>query len=382
MPPSPEYLLTQVTDEQALDTLREQWPALATQHRYPSAFLTHQWLDAAWQWQSPDTRLRLVTARPGDRLIAACPFVARRRHRYGITFRALEFLSVPDTQECDILCIRDHESDFASSLADLLVTGLTDWDLISLNLLREDAYALQILPDVLTKAGLHTSIDKVASNPSVPLNSSWQDYYRTRSRRLKKGNNLIANRLQRKYQDIQIRHFRPGTDDQDTIHRCVEQLTDLSASSWKGRGTQNTFDQPGPRRFLKRLMQRMPEINGLSIWLLELDSTPVASELQLSHEGTISALRSDFRQELGKDSPGTYLNWKLLERMFDTDNQVYRMGPGSNAYKARWSVQDLPLYRLTVFNNTLAGRSIRLMETRIKPVLRKLRQTTDRSSLS
>ncbi len=372
---SPKYLLTECTETQALDTLREQWSALATQHRYPSAFLTHQWIDAAWQWQSPGTHLRLVTARQDDQLIAACPFVIRRDRRYGISVRTIEFLNIPDTQECDILCARNHESEFARSLAKLLVTNLTDWDLISLNLLREDAYALQMLPEALKSAGLHTSIDRVTSNPSVPLSGSWQDYYRTRSRRLKKGNNLIANRLQRKYQDIQIRHFQPGSGDMEMIRKSIEHLTELSASSWKGRDTGNTFDQPGPREFLNRLMARMPEIKGLSIWFLELDSTPVASELQLSHEGTISALRSDFRQELRDDSPGTYLNWKLLERMFDMDSQVYRMGPGSNTYKARWSVQDSPLYRLTVFNNTLVGQSIRLTETCIKPALRKLRQS-------
>ncbi len=346
--------------------LARPWQELAARHRYASLFLDHGWLDAAWQWRQADADLLSLSLDGADGLRSAAVFQSRRRRIHRIPVRCLELLSIPDSQEVDLLCDRQHEHEVAMALVQLLSGELRDWDVLDLKPLRPDAWASTVLPAALHAAGLPWRIESAGANATIPLAGAWEDYYATRSRRLKKGNNLIANRLRRKFRHIELQrlpvHAAPEREEARRI------LTEISRHSWKAERTHTTLDQPAPGRFLERLLERYAARDRLQIWTLRLDERPVAAELQLDDGEVVSALRSDFRQELGEDSPGSYLNWKLLEQLFATRDGLYRMGPGANAYKARWQVAELPLQRLLVYNHTVAGTAARIAGGRLAPL--------------
>ena len=146
-------------------------------------------------------------------------------------------------------------------------------------------------------------------------------------------------------------------------------VTELSSKSWKN-STGLTLDNPGPSAFISRLTGHAHKQGWLSVWLLKFDDTPVAMEYQLVYDGVISALRSDYDPAYEKLSPGTYLNWKMLEQLFNEDYGYYSMGPGGNTYKFRWAEEFPDQYRMTLYNRTWRGRLLGLLELKLRPMKR------------
>lgn len=361
------------TSESTFQLLYEEWNELAKHQSPSSLFFYFQWFDAAWEWRKQDSTLNIITVRSSDELISIAPFISRVTSRFGMRIRHLEFLTVPDTQECDILCRPGYEQTAAMSISQYLSKS-PDWDIAKLEKLLPDAFcASTLLPALVDNSLKHSIIDSEV-NFTIPIADDWQTYYSRRSRRLKKGNNLISNRLKQAFEQIDVQWLHGKDICEDELHRVVDDLATTSSKSWKGDCTETTFDNSGPRSFLNKLIKNAAEQGWLSVWRLELNSQCVATELQLIHNGTIAALRADFDNELNKHSPGTYLNWKILERLFNEKNLIeYRMGPGSNNYKLRWAEKTLPLSEITIYGNSLKAQYVYFVEKFARPVYRKLK---------
>ena len=330
-------------------------------------FLRHAWFDACWAWAGLTGRPLVVSLSQGGRPVAFIPLVERRRKSHGLTLRVLEFLAVPDTQFSGIVVHPDSAPSACEAFARWLSDRRPRWDTLLLRNLMKDEPVTSALLDSLRAAGILVDTNTDARNHRIDLAGTWEAYYKTRSRRLKKGNNLVANRL-RRAGSVQIHHLAG-----DQIKAAaIEAVRDVSAASWK-RETGLTLDAPGPAAFLERLVAHNPRERWLSLWMLTLDDRIVATELQIQADRRVYALRADYREDTLDLSPGTYLNWKILEALFDDDLATYFMGPGDNSYKFRWTEQHAPLIRLRAWNKTVRGRLGAGLERLVKPVLRSAR---------
>lgn len=340
------------------------WNALCARIPGASVFLRHEWFDAAWRWCRTEATLYIVVLYDGDRLVGAAPMVLRQaatRPRH----RRLTFLTVPDTQSCDLLA----EPELRPAVIDALMTTLEqrrDWDVLELAYLNPEA--AQEIAAYAQRKGRSVTLRDQGTNPGMELTGTWQEYYARRSRRLKKGNNLIANKLTKGGHDVQLERCSGDPTGQETM-QLVEDAVAVSARSWK-RQTGLSLDFPGPNAFIRRLSELAARNGWLSIWRLRVDGRTLAMEYQLSFGGRIHALRSDFDDSASELSPGTYLNWKMLEQLFETGNRQYLMGPGENAYKLRWAEAFDPVKRVVIYGNTARGRLQSLLDLRLRPALR------------
>ena len=150
--------------------------------------------------------------------------------------------------------------------------------------------------------------------------------------------------------------------------RHVDEIVAISAHSWK-HVTGTSLDRAGPQAFIRELTESAFAEGWLSVWCLRLDGRPVAMEYQLLRDGHIHALRADFDDQYQSISPGSYLNFRMLERLFDGQHRRYYMGPGNNPYKSRWSETGDPVQTLTSYAPTMRGRAGELW-SEVKPRLR------------
>ena len=362
-----------ITEDAGFTTLRETWNRIATESPTASIFLTHEWFDSAWAWRRLDSALDLMVVRTPSQVIGILPTIrgktATRRAR------TLQLLTVPDTQMSDVLAGTDALPRVADALAAALAHR-RDWDLLELNYLIPDGGALRWLAPALRARGLSLEDHDGGRNTFIDLQGGWSDFYATRSRRLKKANNLAANRV-KKAGEIRIERIVEGVADKPAMAAAIEAAIAISGRSWK-QDTGNSLDQPGPRSFSTRLSELSLGRGWMSLWLMHLNGRPVAMEYQLIDNGRVHALRSDFDRDCEDASPGSYLFRHLLESSFDCDLRRYYMGPGDNAYKLRWTDQGDPLRRLIVYNRTLRGRLAWLRDAVVKPRLRNLRRKLTR----
>jgi len=365
-----------IDKEEALLGLKDSWACLWNRLSYRSVFQRFEWVHASWQWLKLDARLCVFAVYDKDEIVAIVPFVSKQHHHRKIPVRMLELLSIPDNQECDALVLPEYASNIAKVLAQELKNRRRDWDLIRLKLIPEGSFFLTEFPAALQKSGLAAQTSQFGNNPGFTFEGTWEQFYKRRSRRLKKGNNLVANKLKKAYEDIRIEWLKSNTAVTDVeFDRAIEQFIGLSKSSWKV-STGLTLDQVRPREFIKKLSEYAKENDWLSIWLLFLDGKPVAGEYQLICEGRVYALRADYDEAFSADSPGTYLNWKMLEQLFENNLSSYEMGPGRNAYKKRWAEVFEPRYQLTVYGKTIRSKVIQILDQHIVPLGKKLRGNT------
>ena len=350
-----------VSDLAAFAALREPWSALAqAAAARDSVFLSHEWFDAAWRWQPSGSRLHLLCWYVDRRLRAVLPLVLRRTRSRGVAIRELAYLTVPDTQLCDLV-VADDDRVAASAAIAAELGRRRDWDVIRLRHLAAGSAAGSDLRAQFD--GVATRSIEAPGNPFIALDSDWASYYATRSRRLKKAANLAANRLARAGR-ISIDWLQPGAAGADAF---VERAVAISAQSWKTR-TGNSLDHAGPGAFIRRLSALAAQRGWLSIWILSIDDRPVAMEYQLVADGDVHGLRSDFDAAFEAVSPGSCLNRHLIERLFGRGWRRYYLGPGDNAYKRRWAARAEPREELTVYARTLVGRGLARWEITLKPL--------------
>lgn len=364
-----------IRDEAGFSKLLPEWNAIAEQMRRPSLFLRHEWFQAAWQWRRLEgCELRVLAIRRQGRLLGALPLIARST--VGRSWRplSLETLAVPDTQQTDILTGEEDAPAVAGAIAGWLGAHAGEWKIVSIAPLVPGSQACESLYRALTLDSIPFSVTDQGASYYIDLVGRWKDYYATRSRRLRKGNNLVANKLHRAGR-VQVDWI---TDPRDAP-AALEAVTALSARSWKST-TGLTLDRPGPRAFIRHLTGLAAQHGWLSIWLLKLDGRPIAAEYQLIANDQVHALRADYDPAYKALSPGTYLNWKLLEGLFASDLRRYHLGPGSNAYKLRWTRAAEPSSRLIAYSPSLSGRLLYLRDARLRPIARSLKHwLSDRS---
>lgn len=360
--------------------LHSEWNAMAAPPAPLTPFGRHEWFDAAWQWRQETAKLYVLCFYASERLGAVLPLALQEGRVRGWRVRELTFLTVPDTQFCDIISAEPYRMHASVAFANELARRGDEWDVLRLKYLTPDAIAVSALCGVLKASGFTTRITTLPGNPFIRLDSNWPAYYGTRSRRLKKANNLAANRLKR-MGEIRVECLASYPCAPTEVSSFLERAITISARSWKRR-TGNSLDQRGPQSFIRRLSELAVREGWLSLWIMSVNGRPVAMEYQLVADGNVFALRSDFDAEFEDVSPGTHLNQQMLEGLFGRGLRRYYMGPGNNAYKHRWADALEPMQELTVYGRSLAGRATAAWETTIKPVATRVRDRLLRSSES
>lgn len=364
----PERRVTAIRDYNHFATLHGDWNRLASTHPAPSRFLSFEWTDAAWQWCRHEGSPLILAATIGGRLVGLLPLLERRRRRFGLGGRRLQSLVIPDNQAWDLIAAAPDVEAVAALFADWLARHADLWRELRLRLLRADSPGTAALYQALRRRRLDPTLDTIGPNYVIPVTGSWEAYYRTRSRRLKKGNNLIANHLAGVGEPRL--EWRRGND---VDAATLDLLAELSTASWK-RDTGTTLDHPGPAAFFRRLGEHGLGADWLSVWILWLDDRPLAAELQLLDGNRVHGLRADYREDATDLSPGTYLNWKITEGLFGQGFATYYLGLGENPYKRRWTNDGPPLQRLTAYSPRPLGRALRLLSGRLLPAIRGLRE--------
>ena len=366
-----DMVVSLFTDEAAFRGMRKAWNELAKQLERPSVFYSHEWFDAAWAWRKSSARLFIVCAYDGERLIGVMPLISESLQDGGARLRRLEFLTVPDTQVCDLMIVPDMRAEVARAFAEELARHQDSWDEVRLSYLPSVALAARELQAQLRALGLWGVRKPFARNLYVSLAGQWDSFYAGRGRRLKSHNKNAANRL-RKAGNVEIQWLEPGKGSQREVDRVLEAVIGISGQSWKTE-TGNSLDQPGPQAFVRSLTDHAWRNGWLSVWVLKLDAKAIAMEYQLVYEGNVHALRSDFDTRREELSPGAHLNQVLLQRLFGRGLTHYYMGPGENAYKTRWTSEGEMLDEIVVYGKSLRSRLRWFLEARLKPALRPLR---------
>lgn len=365
-----------VTCEKEFNTLKKEWNNLAQNIDDTCVYFRHEWVDAAWQWLRTESELYIICAYQRNTLCGVLPLVKKSLNRHFIPYIEVQFLSIPDTQRNDLISNSNHGDEIAEAIFYFLLNKNKSWDLIRLDKIAFGSSTINYFKDVADTLRLKTEVLDNGENPGITLEDSWDNFYSRRSRRLKKGNNHVANKIGASGKTLELKYFSRESIKDKGFDKLLTDIIGVSASSWK-KDTGLTLDNPGPNAFIRQLTKHAYNQGWLSVWFVTLDGEPAAIEYQIDYNGYISALRADVNTKYNDLSPGTYLNWKMLIQLFNKQKKYYSMGPGNNKYKLRWAEELNKLEEIVCYNRTLKGSLFKLLELTIKPVAKTILGRTD-----
>ena len=360
------WQVRRLTTEAELKTVSSVWSELAEQHGQPTPFATHDWFECC-RVAAATSDVEVLQLE--DAGVPACLIPLQRRtvsHR-GLPTRYLSLLDCPDSPFGDLVPTGGSQPLLATLLEHL--TTRSDWDVLELGRLPVESPTLKVFESELEGRLRYRRAGSELS-PYLAIDGSWQAFYSSRSQRFKKTIRNIQNRLSR-LGTITVEEHRTL----DPQGRLLEELIDLTGRSWKADRGVAIATMPRMREFFSELSRRAAEHRWLSLWLLRLDGRAIAMEYQLRANGVAYALRADYDLGYAAASPGSSLNFEIARALFERgDVREYHMGPGLNEYKMRWASGTHETVRLHVYRPGLYPTLLHLVETRIVPPARRIRE--------
>lgn len=347
-----------ITTESEFLTLSRAWNELVVKNNY-SVFYRHEWFFAAWQWQDTSSALCIYCVFQADKLIGILPLLCKTEYYKKIPFQQLQFLTVPDTQFCDVIVEKIQACSVLSECFKALTQAPVIWDKLQLNYLTRKSVFYECQQMCFKQTAFSVQHQIINEHNYVHCVDSFQNYYQQRTKKFIKSHKNTHNRW-KKQTNWKIEHYKIVSADQ--LNGLLDQWKMLLAHSWK-KSTDTTLLNEKPGAFLHTLSHAAIQKQWFSFFVLSLDDIWVACEYQLHHGHACFALRADYHAKYQHLSPGDFLQYAVLKACFESDTcEHYYFGPGLNGYKKRWATHCMPVIQYRIYQTTWKGKLLSLLD--------------------
>lgn len=112
-----------------------------------------------------------------------------------------------------------------------------------------------------------------------------------------------------------------------SLEALLDSIFVIEFNSWKGRNGTAILCQPETVDFYKRLAHWVQEHGHLTIYLMRLNETPIASVYCLKNGQTVFGIKAGYDDSLGSISPGNLLYQDMFELLFNSSGGFYENNP-------------------------------------------------------
>ncbi|MBN2366695.1 MAG: GNAT family N-acetyltransferase [Calditrichaeota bacterium] len=308
------------------------WKALGDKCEYYNPFLSYDWFKCILETYLKDKELMILACYSGDKVLAIAPFWRYDSRMYKIKFKNIEFITCPDTPFVDFIIKSGYREACIEAFFDYLYTDLRiSWDFLNIKQFPETSPHYALLKSFLDRENKRYYTQVSSITPVIKIEEEWETFLQGRSRKFRKTRNNIRNRLNKleKVDVICHRH-----DDKKYL---FDNILEVSRAGWKHDEGKGLSSKSETVSFFEKLTRAASLQNWLRIWLLIQDDNPIAMEYDLTYKGKVYALRADYNEKYGEFSPGTYLEYEIIQYYFQNGYLAYSTGPGLNEYKMHWT---------------------------------------------
>jgi len=332
-----------------LEALRPRWQTLQAQLAVQRFFHAWDWYQA-WLLElaeRPEEVCFIAVERAG-RLLAVVPLVPTRRPGVAGGLRVLELPAHSHLPLADVLCHPELDApSLLRAVADGLRRGRVAWDLLQFdNVLDESVLARCVVPAV-PRAARHM----LKTCDFIGCDRPWDDYAAGLSANFRSNLNKARNKLAREAA-VEFEIARAP----DALRAMMPDFLQIEASGWKGDAGTAILRSPRLAAFYARLLATYGARDAALLSRLRVAGRTIAAEFCLVDNATLYMIKLAYDESAAKLSPGN----SLLERMFRSIHKDlglrYVNLVGSPPWFAHWNPERVPVWRVRVYNSTLAGR--------------------------
>ncbi len=371
--PGPDLRLSCIRDFEAFAALKDDWNRLLSESANNTVFLRHEWLSSWWMSYGARSELNVLAIRKGERLAAVAPLMTRMDRMRGLPTRKVSFIGDPEWMVGDFIVSTDAKKAVGMFMECIL--GM-NWDVAELRNVPEDSANIGPFTEIMESRLLNYQRIEGANSPYVKVTMPWKDFYASRSTRFKKS---IRNKLNKinKAGSVSVRRYTTPEE----VARILPTIFDIGLKGWKHTIKNAISSTPENRSFYTHLSSEMSALGLLDIWVLEFNGAPTAFEYHVRHGKRTHALVADFDESYRNLSPGSILDFNVMQHVFGNGTSEYDMGCGDSFYKAHWTETSRKHLGLNFSRNTLYGRTLMFVEKRIVPILRSCKEALKKKRL-
>ena len=340
-----EIRSTRVDSPSQFAELRSAWDSLVQSSEAASPFLTWEWLHPWWRHLRGTSRLRLLTAEAGGRLIAAAPF----RLTAGVApLRSLDLLGTGEagSDYLDVITRSGFEAEGLDAVERFVVKQNTP---LRLTHLSSSAAAIH-LADSLARRRWSQVTTPGGSCPYLPLaGHTWDSYLATLGASHRAN---VRRRLRALEQKFELR-FERVTADCDR-REALERLTQYHERRFGTRGS--AFRTASLRAFHDEATRHFLERGWLRMFVLRVNSAPAAVMYGFLYNGTFYFYQHGFDDSYQQHSIGLVLMALSIRTAIEEGAAEFDMLWGTEPYKFLWARHVRELRNIHLFPPHLGGQ--------------------------
>ena len=314
-----------INDSKSFESLRGDWNVLLQKSPNQDIFLTWEWLFSWWKCYGSHKELQIITAWCGDDLVGIAPFMLYTRKKYGLKFRLLCSLGIP---ECDvsgfILCNDDQR--VPEAIWSFIDQIKSNWDILEFYQYLEEYSHLNVFENHFRQLGYKVSQNK-DRHLYIPIEEEWQIFFQSRSKKLRHD---LTRRLKRARENgkISYKHY----SGQEISYQHINTIFKINQHSQYP----HVYQIGEERAFLQELLNSMASNGWLDIHLFYFNDTPVAYRVGFIYKYRYGDWRSGFDTNYNDLAFGKILLMQIIEENFLRKNREIDFLRGEEDYKERW----------------------------------------------
>jgi CelD/BcsL family acetyltransferase involved in cellulose biosynthesis len=365
-----------ITTTEAFQALAPEWNALLARSRADCVFLTWEWLFTWWKHFHLERELSILTVREGGELVGLAPFMLRTTRLAGFPFKSFEFLGNSTVGSDYLDVIVDERRRLAVLRALTAYVNALGIRLDLVQMARQDAEVLAVAAD-LVQGGWRRIELRTHVCPFIRLRGhTWDSYLETLGRAHRAN---LRRRLRQAHGKFDLVFARAETNEERRA--ALQALIRLHLARWRDRGVSEAFATPALVAFHDEVTALALARGWLRLYVLALDTVPVASLYGLRYGRTFSFYQSGFDPAFARWSVGLITMALAIQQAIAEGADEYDMLHGDEAYKFLWAREQRELSRLELYPPTasdLVVAGTRVVTRTAKRVIRKLAQRPPR----
>ncbi len=310
-------------------------------------------------------RFSAITIETDNRLLAALPFVSRRR------WPLAEWQTLGNEWTTSGELLVDQAAD-GPRVCEKLLKGLQLHrpGIIAIDGAILTSQTLQNLLQVVQSRGVTHVTRERFQVPLVDVDGNWPRYLCSRSRNHRRQLRMIGGRAERQGCVVLERHEHLQSGE---VEPLLRECFGLEAASWKARAGTAVLQHPLAWEFFRDQACELALSGELAIATLRLRGELVAFEYGWQSRGVRAALKIGYDESRADLSPGHLLRSRLLEELFaeQTIGWIDYIGPITQATSA-WATHRYRVGRILLAGGLFGRAALTAWQWRQSPISEEL----------
>lgn len=348
--------------------LEDTWNNLLEKSQNDIVFLRHEWFKSWWLGFGEGKQLFILVIWEEEDVVGIAPLMRYDSRFRGMRVKEIGFIQNDNSPRSDFIIIRERQK-ILSCIFEYLKQRQAEWDILRLVNIPTESPVTEILPDISARLKMNCGVKKGLHSPFVKVESDWEMFLQSKSAKFRKVLRNKVNRVKRlgdftieKIEDISC---RPD---------ILPDVYDISQYSWKGKCQGGILATQERKRFFDELSLVAGKKGWLNIWVLRINNIGnIAYEYHLCYRDKVYALRGDFKEEYREYTPGSVLEYYIIEKAFSNGIIEYDLCGSDYEYKMNWANNIREHNIMEIFSSSPYSKMLYRLEYKIFHLLRPIK---------